>query len=99
MSFTSYGFLAFLVLLFGVYFATPRRFRWVTLLLAGYVFYAASGLENFIFILATTISSYVASIVMQKMTDRENTFLSDNKESMDKDAKRAYRAKEKKKRR
>ncbi|MBO5883573.1 MAG: MBOAT family protein [Clostridia bacterium] len=99
MSFTSYGFIAFLVLLFGVYFATPCRFRWVTLLLAGYVFYAFSGLENFIFILATTVSSYIASMVMKGMADREDAYISANKESMDKDAKRAYRAKEKKKRR
>ena len=99
MSFTSYSFLAFLVLMFGAYFVTPYRFRWVTLLLAGYVFYAFSGIENFIFILVTTLSSYAASTVMKRMSDREEAYLSENKESMEKEERKAYKAKWKKKRR
>ena len=58
MLFTSYGFIAFLAILFLSYFLAPRKWQWGILLVASYVFYAFAGLSYLLFILLTTISAY-----------------------------------------
>ena len=53
MAFTSFRFIAFLVLAAAAYFLTPKRCRWVTLFVANYVFYFISGGKIFIYLLVT----------------------------------------------
>ncbi len=98
MLFTSYGFLAFLVLLFAVYYLAPRRWQWGILLVASYSFYAFAGLQYLLFILLTTLSSYLVARLMARGHRREEDYLSLHKADMEKDARKAYKAKEKKKR-
>lgn len=98
MLFTSYGFIAFLAVLFVAYFLTPRRWQWVTLLVGSYVFYAFSGLENFIFIMFTTVSAYVISRLLGRALRRENEYVEENRERLSKEERKAYRARAKKKR-
>ena len=43
MLFTSYGFIAFLAVLFALYYVIPKRFQWLLLLAADIVFYACAG--------------------------------------------------------
>lgn len=98
MLFTSYTFLAFLCLLFAVYFLTPGRWQWVTLLVGSYVFYAFAGVEYFIFILFTTVSAYIISRLLKRVKSREDAYVDANRETLDKEARKAYRARAKKKR-
>ncbi len=98
MSFVSYGFIAFFAILLVVYYLFPKKFQWTLLLLASYFFYAFSGIENFIFIVATTVSCFFVARVMEKRKLKEDEYVALNKESMDKEGRKAYRAKEKKKR-
>lgn len=46
MAFTSMQFVMFLVLAVAVYYLTPKRYRWVTLLVVNYVFYYFAGVSN-----------------------------------------------------
>ena len=46
MLFTSYGFIAFLVVLFALYYLIPRKWQWLLLLAADIVFYACAGVEH-----------------------------------------------------
>ena len=98
MLFTSYGFVAFLCVLFLVYYLIPKRWQWGFLLAASYVFYAFAGWRCLIFILATTLSSYGVARWMGRASRREGEYLSLHREELDKETRKAYRAREKKKR-
>ena len=98
MLFTSYGFILFVTILIGVYYIFPKRYQWTLLLVASYFFYAFSGLENFAFILFTTLTCFFVARAIERMREKEDEYVAQNKESLDKEARKAYRAKEKKKR-
>ena len=98
MLFTSYGFIAYIAIMFLAYFLTPSRWQWITLLVGSYVFYAFAGIDSLIFILFTTVTAYIVSILMKKAIDRENEYIAANKDGMSKEERKAYRARAKKKR-
>ena len=98
MLFTSYGFVAFLAIMFTAYFLTPGRWQWVTLLVGSYAFYAFSGFENLLFIVFTTISSYLISRLLERMIAKENAYVEGKREELSRDERKAYRARAKKKR-
>ena len=98
MLFTSYGFIAFLAILFLAYFLSPRKWQWGILLVASYVFYAFAGLSYLLFILLTTISAYCVARWMAHSQQGEESFLSAHREDMDKAARKAYKAQKKKRR-
>ncbi len=66
MLFNSLQFLSFFISVMVIYFAIPRRFRWVLLLAASYYFYMTTKPGFVIFILLSTFSSYYAGIRMGK---------------------------------
>jgi len=98
MLFTSYEFLAFLALVFLLYYLLPKKTQWVVLLTASYGFYALADLSYLAFILLTTVSSYFAARLMSSMSLRESRYISERSETMTKEEKKAYRAAGKKKR-
>ena len=98
MLFTSYGFIAFLVALFFAYFLLPKRWQWGVLLCASYVFYLFAGWRCLIFLLLTTVSSYLTARWMGTRAAKEDAYLALHRAEMDKETRKAYRAGEKKKR-
>ncbi len=98
MLFTSASFILFAVLTLLCYFLVPRRVQWWVLLASGLVFYALSGVEYIAFILYTAAITYATSRLLQRYADREDAYVADHRDTMDKAARKAYRAKEKKKR-
>ena len=98
MLFTSYGFIGFLCLLFLAYYCLPKRWQWGVLLAGSYVFYVFAGWECLIFILVTTLSAYVVARLMAGNSEREESYLALKREELDKETRKAYRAREKKKR-
>ncbi len=98
MLFTSYEFLAFIALLFLAYYIVPKKTQWMLLLLASYVFYALADLRYLIFIAATTLSSYLASRLMGRVSEAEASYLETDGKELSKDERKAYKAKGKKKR-
>ena len=54
MLFNSVQFVAFFAVVCGAHFATPRRWRWVPMLVASYAFYMAWRLEYGALILIST---------------------------------------------
>jgi len=98
MLFTSYGFLAFLAILFAVYYLAPHKWQWGILLAASYAFYAFAGVQYLLFILLTTLSSYAVARLMARGRTREETYLALHKAEMEKEARKAYKAAQKKKR-
>lgn len=98
MLFTDFSFILGLPFLFLLYFLMPKRMRWILLLIASYGFYACSGWENLLFILATTLTTYgFARFLEEKAKQRSNT-LAAHKSEWSRDEKKAFREKANKKR-
>src|SRR5262245_66678011 len=69
MLFNSLSFLLFFVIVSGLYFALPHRFRWVLLLAASCFFYMCF-IPIYILILAATIGvDYVAGILIERTAE------------------------------
>lgn len=98
MLFTSYSFLAFLLILFLLYYIVPKKCQWVLLLIAGYVFYAHAGWECFFFIGVTTITTYGVGLLIDRNHNQQKAYLAENKASLSKEEKKAYKEKQKNKR-
>ena len=98
MAFTSAWFLLFAALTLLVYYLVPKRVQWWVLLAASYGFYAYAGAHYLLFILFTTLVSYVIARIMQRRADAEDAFVESHRDTLEKSERKAYRAKEKKKR-
>ena len=64
MSFTSVTFLIFILVTVILYYIIPKKFQWVLLLVASYVFYMSAGVKLLVFLLSTTLTTYLAGILM-----------------------------------
>lgn len=97
MSFISITFALFVVCALAVYYIIPKKIRWVVLLIASYVFYTWTGFDNLAYILITTVSAYVCAMLIEKRSAEQKKYLSENKETLTKEEKKAYKAGVKKK--
>ncbi|MFR5717974.1 MAG: hypothetical protein ACLUD9_04490 [Anaerotignum faecicola] len=91
MAFTSFDY-RFLVLAAAAYFLTPKRCRWVTLFVANYVFYFISGGRIFIYLLATTVTTYLATVKIGDMAAKNKIAFNEAKAELDKEGKKAWKA-------
>ncbi len=99
MLFTSYSFIIFLVLLFVIYYVIPRKYQWGLLLVASYIFYSFAGVKYLLYILLTTISTYVVSRKISKLQEIQADYLIKHKGELLKEEKKAYKASMKSKQR
>lgn len=76
MLFTSYGFIAFLAVLFVLYYVIPKRFQWLLLLAADVVFYACAGWKGLCFMAATVAVSWAATNLMGASLSAQKAYLS-----------------------
>ena len=98
MLFTSYGFIAFLCVLFVAYYLLPKKSQWILLLGSSYIFYAFAGLDCLAFILVTTLSAYFVARLMGRETKKELLYLEANKDTLEKEDRKKYKATVKKSR-
>jgi D-alanyl-lipoteichoic acid acyltransferase DltB (MBOAT superfamily) len=99
MLFTSYRFVFFILILFIVYYIIPKRFQWVLLLAASYLFYSFAGLKYLIYIVATTVTTYLISRRLNLIQTVQVLYLNEHKASMDREERKAYKARIKRKQR
>lgn len=92
MAFTSIQFVVFLALSATAYFITPKRYQWVTLFLANYIFYFIAGGGYFLYLISTTVTIYLATMKLGKMAQKNKEAFALKKETMDKEAKKAWKA-------
>ena len=92
MQFTSLSFFLFAAVTVLLYFTACKRVQWCLLLAASYLFYLFAGAEYLLFILYTTLVTYVTARLMQKRADAEDAFVAQNRDTMEKAARKAYRA-------
>ncbi len=92
MLFTSYRFILFILVLFLVYYIMPKKYQWILLLLGSYLFYSIAGVKYLIYILATTLSTYFISLRLNQLQTAQASYLKENKESLSREEKKAYKA-------
>lgn len=71
MLFNSFAFAIFLPIVFILYWVLPHKFRWVILLLSSYYFYMSWNAKYVFLILFTTVTSYLAGLLLEKITDNK----------------------------
>ncbi len=69
MLFNSFAFAIFLPIVFTLYWILPHKFRWIILLVSSYYFYMSWNAKYVFLILFTTAISYVAGLLLEKLTD------------------------------
>ena len=93
MQFTTVSFLLFAAVVLLGYYLLPQKCRWVFLLVSSYVFYLFAGIEYLGFILLTTVSTYLATFLMAKNLEKQDTYLAENKQTLSREEKKEYKAK------
>lgn len=93
MLFTTYRFIVFLLILFITYYLIPKKFRWMLLLAASYIFYCYAGVKYLIYILATTISTYLISQRLAQIQEIQSLYLREKREELSREERKAYKAK------
>ena len=96
MSFISFSFLAFLAILFALYYLLPKRFQWVILLIGSLFFYAFAGIGYLAYIAVTALSTWFAGKTIHSYYTGRDDYLKLNKE-LSREDKKAYKASVKKK--
>ena len=100
MSYASINFIAFVALTVMAYFALPlKRYKWVILLIASYIFYLFAGYKYVAFILFTTVSAYSIARWMDKISQQSKETLQANKKEWDREAKKQFKNKTKRNKR
>lgn len=96
MLFTSVSFVIFVAAVLLMYYIVPKKWQWIMLLCANVCFYLQAGVRGAIFMIATIISTYFCSRMIEKASDRQKLAMGKLKDLMTKEQKKAYKAKTKK---
>lgn len=99
MAFTSFKFLIFVLAVVGLYYVTPKKFRWIELLAASYAFYLISSPNTFVFLLLTTVTTYLGGRVLGYINNKHKAHLERYKDTMSREDKKELKAKIQKRKR
>ena len=93
MLFTSYEFIAFLMLVFVLFYTVPKKLQWVLLLIASYGFYYIADPRYLLFILVTTISTFFLGVKITDINQEQDSYLKEHKKELSREEKKAYKGK------
>ena len=99
MLFTSYEFILFLIVLVILYYLMPKKYQWILLLGASYLFYAFAGRTYLLYIMATTLSTYLISNRIHRLQQTASDYLKESKGSLSREERKEYKTSMKKKQR
>ena len=99
MSITGFQFFIFLAVTTGLYFAVPKKNRWIVLLAAGLIFYAATGPVNLIYLAVTAFSTYGAAILVENLRVRSKAYLKEHKKEFDREQRKAVKRRDQRRQR
>ena len=93
MSLTSVSFLLFAAVLLALYYCVPKKLQWAVLLAGSWGFYLAAGWRYVLFMAVTALSTYTATRIMGGRLHRQEQYLKENRTSLSREEKKAYKAK------
>lgn len=97
MLFTSYEFLFFVLVTCVLYYVVPKKWQWMLLLLASYVFYFLAGASYLPYIFVTTVSTYLIARKITFLQTVVDAYIKEHKKELSREERKEYKAKEKKK--
>lgn len=92
MEINSLKFILFVILVIIAYFVTPKKYKWVILLLSSYIFYWMNSNRLIVFILITTVSIYFLGLILGRI----NKKLALESQNIEKEEKKKLKEKAKK---
>lgn len=99
MSYTSIAFAGFVLLSLLAYYIVPKRFRYIVLLVFSYAFYVIACNKYVVYIILSTVTTYFAALKISDISDEQKDYLKQNKETLSREDKKAYKASMKSKQR
>lgn len=94
MTYTSINFIFFVLVTALLYFALPlKKHKWVVLLAASVFFYLVAGCKYAMFILFTTLSTYLIALWIDKISKNSKAVLKKNKAEWGREDKKKYKNK------
>lgn len=94
MSYSSIEFILFVGITVLAYFLLPlKNNKWIVLLLASYTFYLFAGYKYIIFIILTTISTYLVARWIDKVALKSKQLIKENKAEWNKEEKKEHKRK------
>lgn len=90
MLFTSYEFILFILITILVYYIVPKKFQWIVLLVASYLFYFFAGVFYPIFILITSITTYLVARKLDQLKQIKQEYINLHREELTREAKKEY---------
>lgn len=92
INFVSFEFIAFVAVLFVAYYLLPKKWQWPLLLIASVAAFVYADWRNLIFIGVTAITTYGCALWMEKINTTQKEYLQAHKAELDKEQKKAYKA-------
>ena len=94
--YTTFAFLIFFAVVVILYWLTPRKYRYITLLIASLAFYALLSWQSLFFIAGTIVSMYFFARAISKNASESKAYIQEHKGEMSLDEKKAYKEKNRK---
>lgn len=94
MQLTSIGFLLFAAVLLLAYYLVPKKAQWCLLLLASYVFYLCAGMQYLVFILFTTVVTWLVTTYISRLYKKQESYFLQNE--LTREEKKAYKTRTRK---
>lgn len=83
-----------------IYFLFPvKKYKWSILLVASYVFYFFAGYKYAVFIILTTVTTYLCALLTERISLKSKAFITENRQTLSRDERKALKEKAKKKKR
>ncbi len=93
MSLVSVYFALFVLAVLILYYALPQKYQWIVLLAASYFYYIVTCNRFVIYMIVTTLSTYAAGLLIEKIASSAAETLSSNKEIWSREEKKTFRQK------
>lgn len=74
LSFTNFVFFCALSLLFVVYYCVPKHGQWIVLLFASVLFYSTWGIKQFLFVVISALTAFVAALLIERQNNNSRRF-------------------------
>ena len=95
MSFVSLSFILLFVVFAVLYFAFPHKFQWPMLLIFSYSFYWLAAQKLPIYMITTTIVTFITAFMIDKTSNKYDDYIKKNKETITKQDKKELKNKPK----
>lgn len=96
MGLISIEFFAFAAVVALLYYIFPvKKYQWTVLLAASYVYYIANCNKYVIYMLVTTVTTYLGARLINRILQKSRTFLKENRDNLQKDEKKQLKEKSK----